>query len=147
MALHPYVQKALRELRTPALMVVFVLVAQTAIGQPFNIPSGSMEPTLLIGDSIAASKIPYGYSRFSSPFGLMPNFRGRLLDHPAERGDIAVFALPRDPSQTYVKRVIGLAGDRIQMKAGRLYINGEIVPRRPVGNRRAMHSTRYVETL
>jgi signal peptidase I len=153
MAPHPYLQKALRELRMPALMVAFMLVAQTAISQPFSIPTGSMEPTLLVGDAIAASKPPYGYGRFSAPFGLMPNFSGRLLGRPAERGDIAVLALPRDPSQAYVKRVIGLPGDRVQMKAGQLYINGELVPREAAGRTatraglRTVWITRYIETL
>ncbi len=109
-----------------------MLVAQTAIGQPFMVPSGSMQPTLLVGDEIVAAKYAYGYSRYSAPLGLVPNFAGRILDRAPERGDVVVFVLPRDPSQTYVKRVIGLPGDRIQMRGGELFINGEQVQRRLV---------------
>src|SRR6185437_6042112 len=109
-----------------------MLFAGTAIGQPFIVPSGSMEPTLMIGDEIAAAKYAYGYGRYSAPIGVIP-IHGRVLDRPPERGDIVVFALPRDPRQTYVKRVIGMPGDRLQMRAGKLFINGTEVPRRPVG--------------
>jgi signal peptidase I len=83
----------------------------------------------------------------------MPDFPGRILGRAPERGDIVVFRLPRDPSQTYVKRVIGLPGDRIQMIQGQLYINGKVVPRRPIGpagaeeNGRPWSATKYVETL
>jgi len=130
-----------------------MLIAGTAIGQPFIVPSGSMEPTLMVGDEIAAAKYAYGYSRFSVPFGLTPDFRGRILAQPPERGDVVVFALPRDPSQVYVKRVIGLPGDRVQMKDGTLYLNGKAVPRRPAGavsislDGRRVQGTTYVETL
>src|SRR5690348_6417385 len=109
-----------------------MLFAGTAIGQPFIVPSGSMEPTLMIGDEIAAAKYAYGYGRYSAPIGVIP-IRGRVLDHPPTRGDIVVFALPRDPRQTYVKRVIGMPGDRIQMRVGKLFINGTEVPRKPAG--------------
>jgi signal peptidase I len=143
----------MHEVRPIALTLGLVLIAETALAQPFIVPSGSMEPTLLIGDEIAANKFAYGYSKFSSPVGLMPDFPGRILGHAPERGDIVVFRLPRDPSQTYVKRVIGLPGDRIQMIQGQLYINGKVVPRRPIGpasaeeNGRPWSATKYVETL
>ena len=89
-----------------------------------------MVPTLLVGDELIASKFAYGYGKYSSPIGLLPDFPGRLFGHAPERGDVVVFRLPRDPSQTYVKRLIGLPGDRIQMREGRLYINDAMVPRR-----------------
>ena len=129
-----------------------MLFAGTAIGQPFIVPSGSMEPTLMIGDEIAAAKYAYGYGRYSAPFGVIP-ISGRLLDSPPERGDIVVFALPRDPRQTYVKRLIGLPGERIQMKGGQLFINGEQVQRRPVGRVTIavgsvqVPATKFIETL
>ena len=129
-----------------------LLFAGTAIGQPFIVPSGSMEPTLMIGDEIAAAKYAYGYGRYSAPFGVIP-IKGRVLDSPPERGDIVVFALPRDPKQTYVKRLIGLPGDRIQMKGGELFINGQEVERRAVGRMTVaiggmqLAATKYVETL
>jgi signal peptidase I len=93
-----------------------------------------MVPTLLVGDYLFVSKFSYGYSRYSLPFGL-PLFSGRIalpmLSHPPERGDVAVFKLPTDPSTDYIKRIVGLPGDRIQMRHGSLYINDQLVPRRP----------------
>src|SRR5690242_21754277 len=99
------------ELKSLALTCGIMLIAGTAIGQPFIIPSGSMEPTLLVGDEIAAAKYAYGYGPYSAPVGVIP-IKGRLLDHPPERGDIVVFALPRDPSETFVKRLIGRSEER-----------------------------------
>ena len=100
--------------------------------QPFNIPSGSMKETLLIGDYLFVSKLSYGYSRFSFPFS--PNlFSGRIWGAEPKRGDVAVFKLPRDNSTDYIKRVIGLPGDEIQMKNGQLFINGKGVPKEPEG--------------
>ena len=100
--------------------------------EPFNIPSGSMIPTLLVGDYLFVSKFSYGYSRFSLPFA--PNlFQGRIFGRLPARGDVAVFKFPRDNQTDYIKRIIGLPGDRIQVRAGQLYINGTIVPRTPGG--------------
>jgi len=111
--------------------LLIALVVRTFLFQPFNIPSGSMIPTLLIGDYLFVSKYAYGYSKHSFPFS--PDlFNGRLLGSPPKRGDVVVFKLPRDGQTDYIKRVIGLPGDKIQMKEGRLYINGEIVPRTPI---------------
>ncbi len=106
---------------------------RTIAFEPFNIPSGSMIPTLLVGDYLFVSKYSYGYSRYSLP--LSPNlFSGRILGHAPERGDVAVFKWPRDNSTDYIKRIVGLPGDRVQMKAGQLYINGAQVPRTPEGD-------------
>ena len=111
--------------------LLIALVVRTFLFQPFNIPSGSMIPTLLIGDYLFVSKYSYGYSDHSIPFS--PHlFYGRILASPPKRGDVVVFKLPRDGQTDYIKRVIGLPGDKIQMKDGRLYINGEIVPREPI---------------
>jgi signal peptidase I len=96
--------------------------------QPFNIPSGSVLPSLLIGDYIFVAKYPYGFSKFSFPFAINL-FSGRIFDHHPKRGDVVVFKLPRDTGIDYIKRVIGLPGDRIQMRDSRLYINGKIVAR------------------
>jgi signal peptidase I len=105
--------------------------------QPFNIPSGSMKNTLLVGDYLFVSKLSYGYSRYSFPFGATlfssPKFSGRVFSSLPKRGDVAVFKLPRDNSTDYIKRVIGLPGDEIQMKDGTLYINGAMVPKKLVG--------------
>jgi signal peptidase I len=109
-----------------ALLIAFVI--RTFLFQPFNIPSGSMRDTLLIGDYLFVSKYSYGYSHYSFPFS--PNlFAGRIFGHDPTRGDVVVFRLPRDDSTDYIKRVIGLPGDKIQMKEGLLYINGEPVKR------------------
>ncbi len=151
--LTPRTKRLVGELKEIVLTCALMLAAGTAIGQPFIVPSGSMEPTLMIGDEIAAAKYAYGYSRFSVPFGLMPDFKGRILAQPPVRGDVVVFALPRDSSQIYVKRVIGLPGDRVQMRHGMLFLNGEAVPRRAVGpvtvslEGHQARGTKYVETL
>jgi signal peptidase I len=108
--------------------LLIALVIRTLFFQPFSIPSGSMRPTLLEGDYLFTSKFAYGYSRHSIPFA--PNlFEGRIWGADPERGDIAVFKKPSQPRVDYIKRVIGIPGDRIQMKAGELYINGEAVKR------------------
>jgi signal peptidase I len=112
--------------------VLIAAVVRTLLFQPFNIPSGSLIPTLLIGDYIFVSKYSYGYSKYSIPFS--PNlFSGRIWSAPPQRGDIAVFKVPKDNSTDYIKRVIGLPGDRIQMKDGILHINGVAVQREPAG--------------
>src|ERR1700744_414010 len=131
--------------RSIALALGLVLVVRPVVAEPYTVPSPSMVPTLLVGDELIGSKFAYGYGKYSSPIGLMPDFAGRLFDRAPERGDVIVFRLPRDPSQTYVKRLIGLPGDRIQMREGRLYINDTLVPRRQVGTFEG--DTLYVETL
>jgi signal peptidase I len=108
--------------------LIIALVIRTFLFQPFNIPSGSMKETLLIGDYLFVSKYSYGYSRFSFPFS--PNlFEGRIWSGTPARGDIVVFRLPKDDSTDYIKRVIGLPGDRIQMIKGLLHINDVPVKR------------------
>ena len=105
---------------------------RTIAFEPFNIPSGSMIPTLLVGDYLFVSKYSYGYSRYSMPFG--PDlFHGRIFGSLPARGDVAVFKLPRDPSQDYIKRIIGLPGDRIQVTNGILRVNGQPVQRANAG--------------
>jgi signal peptidase I len=112
-----------------AVIIGFYLVFSTLGWASFHIPSGSMEPTLEVGDRIFVSKVSYGYNRFSIPFD--PKFvtEKRLFGDMPERGDVAVFTLPKKGYEDFIKRVIGLPGDRIQMRAGRLYINGEMVER------------------
>jgi len=106
--------------------LVLALVVRTFFYQPFNIPSGSMKSTLLVGDYLFVSKFSYGYSKYSFPYAAIP-FSGRIFGSEPQRGDVAVFKLPRDNDTDYIKRVIGLPGDRIQMKHGLLFINGEPV--------------------
>jgi signal peptidase I len=108
--------------------LIIALVIRTFLFQPFNIPSGSMKATLLVGDYLFVSKFSYGYSHYSLPFS--PNlFSGRIWSGEPERGDVLVFRLPRDDNTDYIKRVIGLPGDTIQMMDGVLNINGQPVKR------------------
>ena len=111
--------------------LLIAVVVRTLLFQPFNIPSGSMIPTLLVGDYLFVSKYSYGYSKHSIPFS--PEvFSGRILASKPKRGDIVVFKLPRDNSSDYIKRVVGLPGEKIQVLEGRLYINGQMIPREPI---------------
>ena len=106
--------------------LLIAVVIRTFLFQPFNIPSGSLIPTLLIGDYLFVSKYSYGYSKHSFPFSIAP-INGRIWAGEPERGDIAVFKLPKDGETDYIKRVIGLPGDRVQVLDGRLRINGQMV--------------------
>ena len=133
--------------------LILALFVRVFLYQPFNIPSGSMIPTLLVGDYLFVSKYAYGYSRYSFPFG--PDlFSGRIWSKEPERGDVVVFKLPRDNTTDYIKRVIGLPGDEIQMIHGVLQINGQpvkkeriedVVLQEPSGRERKW--ARYLETL
>jgi signal peptidase I len=115
-------------LKTILYAGLIAIGVRTAAYEPFNIPSGSMIPTLLIGDYLFVSKMSYGYSRYSLPFG--PDIiEDRIWFDEPERGDVAVFKLPSNPSIDYIKRIIGLPGDKIQVKNGILHINGEPVKR------------------
>ena len=113
--------------------LLIALVVRTVLFQPFNIPSGSLIPTLLIGDYLFVSKYSYGYSRHSIPFS-PPIFSGRIWGSEPKRGDIAVFKLPKDNSTDYIKRVIGLPGDKIQVVEGILQINGKAVQRERIAD-------------
>jgi signal peptidase I len=117
--------------KTVFYALLIALVLRVIFFQPFTIPSASMEPNLYEGDYIIVSKFSYGYSHHSIPFS-PPLFRGRIMEQPAQRGDVVVFKLPSDNRTDYVKRVIGVSGDRIQMKAGLLYVNEKLVPREPL---------------
>ncbi|HRD77202.1 MAG TPA: signal peptidase I [Hyphomicrobiaceae bacterium] len=150
--------------------LVLAFLVRVFFFQPFNIPSGSMKGTLLVGDYLFVSKFSYGYSKYTFPrivtlcvpftencvtFRVLPDlFAGRVMAERPKRGDVAVFKLPRDNSTDYIKRVIGLPGDVILMKDGVLHINGVAVPKRRVedfieydeaGN--ARRTARYEETL
>jgi len=140
-------------LRTVIYAVLIALGIRVLAYEPFNIPSGSMIPTLLVGDYLFVSKFSYGYSRYSLPLGL-PLFEGRILDDQPERGDVVVFKLPRDNSTDYIKRIVGLPGDKIQVTGGILHINGVPVERKLVGEISGTDYTgypvrakEYIETL
>ncbi|MBC7504803.1 MAG: signal peptidase I [Sandarakinorhabdus sp.] len=110
------------------LLVLAVLAIHSFVAKPFFIPSGSMLPSLLIGDRLIVSKFPYGYSYLSPSINILPEIPGRLFGQLPERGDVAVIKQPQDKID-YIKRVIGLPGDTIQMKGGALWLNGAPVSR------------------
>ena len=114
--------------KTVFYALLIALFLRVLLFQPFTIPSASMEPTLLEGDYIIVSKYSYGYSRHSIPFS-PPVLKGRLFQRSPERGDIIVFKLPRDNRTDYIKRLIGLPGDRVQVKAGAVWVNDKPIER------------------
>ncbi len=121
---------------------LIAIVIRTFFFQPFNIPSASMEATLLVGDYLFVEKFSYGYSRYTFPFGGWPfgdKMQGRYFAHEPTRGDVIVFKYPQDNSTDFIKRLIGLPGDTIQMKQGTLYINDKAVPKKRIAD--------YVETI
>ncbi|MGC6534327.1 MAG: signal peptidase I [Parvibaculales bacterium] len=133
--------------------LIIALIIRSLLFQPFNIPSSSMKPTLLIGDFLFVSKFSYGYSKHSFPFSLGP-IDGRTSDVRPERGDVVVFKLPADNRTDFIKRVIGLPGDTIQMINGQVHLNGQAVQRELVDdfieeqrNGRAIRISRFRETL
>ena len=140
-------------IKTVVYAMLIAGFVRTVAFEPFNIPSGSMIPTLLIGDYLFVSKFAYGYSRYSVPFGIGPS-GGRLFERIPERGDVVVFKKPTENKVDYIKRLIGLPGDRIQMIGGILHINGKAVERSRIedlvgpdrfGN--VVRSLQYIETL
>jgi signal peptidase I len=140
--------------RTVVYAVLIAMVVRIFAFEPFNIPSGSMLPTLFVGDYLFVSKFSYGFSRHSLPWGL-PIIEGRIWADEPERGDVAVFKLPTDGRTDFIKRIVGLSGDTIQVKGGILHINGEPVKRERVGSRAVgpgaglfvTQVTEYIETL
>src|SRR4029078_11525585 len=109
--------------------LIIALVIRTLLFQAFNIPSGSMKATLLVGDYLFVSMFSYGYTHYSLPFSL-PLFNGRVCASEPNRGDIVVFRHPKDDAPDLIKRVVGLPGDHIQVIQGVLHINGEPVKRK-----------------
>ncbi len=133
--------------------IVIAILIRTFLFEPFKIPSGSMYPTLYVGDYLFVSKYTYGYSKHSLPFSI-PLFEGRVWADVPQRGDVVVFKFPQDNKTDYIKRVIGLPGDKIKMENGRLFVNGELVEREEMqdfvirdsqGNAERYHQ--YMETL
>ena len=146
-------ESILDTIKTIIYAIVIAILIRTFMFEPFKIPSGSMYPTLYVGDFLFVSKYTYGYSKHSLPFS-MPLIKGRIwADEPA-RGDVVVFKFPQDNKTDFIKRIVGLPGDKIKMENGRLYINGEMVEREKIedfvnrdnkGN--AERYRQYIETL
>ena len=142
------------QLAQVAAIVLLVLVGKGAVAEQFYVPSPSMEPTLLIGDMLLASKYPYGYGAASLPIHVAFPETGRVFAAMPKRGDVVVFRWPGDRSQAWVKRVVGLPGDRVQMRQGVLFINGQAAALKPDGvgsveddNGAGEPARRYIETL
>ena len=117
-----FAAEVIETVKTLVIALLIALVLRVVLFQPNTIPSASMEPNLLTGDYILVTKFDYGWSRHSIPF-TPPLPQGRFQGKPVQRGDVVVFHLPRDISETYVKRIIGLPGDRIQVRNGLVYVN------------------------
>lgn len=140
--------------KTVVIAAIFALTIRSLAYEPFSIPSSSMVPTLLIGDYLFVSKYAYGYSKYSFPLAAFPVSPERINAKQPKQGDVIVFRKPTDPSIDFIKRLIGLPGDTIQMKKGRLYINNKIVEREFIGeyavkmpNGETLLHKRYRETL
>ena len=119
-------------IKTIVIAGALALGFRSLLFEPFNIPSGSMMPTLLVGDYLFVSKYSYGYSRYSFPFGIAP-FDKRIFETLPKRGDVAVFRQPQNESVAFIKRIVGLPGDRIQLVNGVLRINDVVVDRDRTG--------------
>lgn len=139
--------------KTVVYAIVIAILIRTFLFEPFKIPSGSMYPTLYVGDYLFVSKYTYGYSKHSMPFSL-PLFNGRIWADMPKRGDVVVFKFPQDNKTDFIKRIIGLPGDKVRMINGRLFINGKMVDRDEKedfvvrdeqGNAERFHQ--YIETL
>lgn len=146
-------EEAVEVFKTAMIAVLLALLIRSLLFEPFNIPSGSMKPTLLVGDYLFVNKPAYGYSRYSFPFGLAP-IEGRIMVKEPKRGDVVVFKKPSQPSINYIKRLIGLPGETIQVRKGLLYIDGKRVPRELVGVKEVADDygntrdvSEYIETL
>ena len=138
---------------TVFVAILIALGIRTFAYEPFNIPSGSMIPTLLVGDYLFVSKASYGYSKHSLPFSL-PLIPGRIFFEEPKRGDVMVFKLPTDNKTDYIKRIVGLPGDSIQLKNSVLFINNKAVKRERTkdfielaGSNIYSRTPRYLETL
>ncbi|HEX7784142.1 MAG TPA: signal peptidase I [Sphingobium sp.] len=116
-----------------AKLAVFVFILRSFIISPFNIPSESMQPRLLIGDYLLVAKWPYGYSRYSLPFSI-PLIPGRILASTPERGDVVVFKAPPSQNSDYIKRVIGLPGDLVSVQHGTVILNGQAIPKQKIAD-------------
>jgi signal peptidase I len=128
-----FAQSFMNNVKTVVLAILIAVVIRSLWLEPFRIPSGSMYPTLKVGDYLFVSKYTYGYSRYSFPFGL-PLFEGRVWYNEPKRGDVVVFKFPQNTKTDFIKRIVGLPGDKVQVREGRLYINDKRVVRHADGS-------------
>ena len=140
-------------IKTIFYAIIIAVLIRSFLFEPFKIPSGSMYPNLYVGDFLFVSKYTYGYSKHSMPFSL-PLFDGRIWSDEPKQGDVVVFKFPKDNHTDFIKRVIGLPGDKIMLKDGRLYINGKMLEREEIDNfvlrnsyGHAERYHQYIETL
>jgi signal peptidase I len=143
----------LENAKTIVIAILIALVIRSFLFEPFRIPSGSMYPTLEVGDYLFVSKYTYGYSKHSFPLSMFP-FSGRIWSAEPKRGDIVVFKFPGDNKTDFIKRIIGLPGDTVKVKRGRLYINDQKIDRTEIGEYKLSEYvvrpetyTEYEETL
>ncbi len=120
-------------LKSIIIAIFIALLIRSFIFEPFNIPSGSMKPNLLVGDFIFVSKYSYGFSKHSLPFSI-PLIPGKIFSNTPERGDVVVFKTPQNNRTDYIKRVIGLPGDKIEIKNGIIFINGSEILRKKLND-------------
>ncbi len=130
------INKILKNITSILIAIFIALLIRSLLFEPFNIPSGSMKPNLLVGDFIFVSKYSYGYSRHSFPFSLADTkgkiFKGKFFSKAPKRGDIIVFKTPENNRTDYIKRVIGIPGDKIRIINGEIQINGSIIMRKKI---------------
>ena len=138
-------ERMIEVFKTFLFAILIAVFLRSFAYEPFTIPSGSMKPNLLVGDFLFVSKFSYGYSKYSVPYGRYLPFEGRLFYSNVKRGDVAVFKFPRDNKTDYIKRIIGLPGDTIQIKNGQVFVNNLGLEIKKVGSFEDMHRNGYLE--
>ncbi len=138
-------EKIIEVFKTFIFAILIAIFLRSFAFEPFTIPSGSMKPNLLVGDFLFVSKFSYGYSKYSMPYGRYLPFNGRLFFSKADRGDIAVFKYPGDNKTDYIKRIIGLPGDTVNISNGIIYINDIPFKKEKIGTFEDYHRNGYLE--
>ena len=140
-------EKMIEVFKTFLFAILIAIFLRSFAYEPFTIPSGSMKPNLLVGDFLFVSKFSYGYSKYSVPYGRYLPFSDRIFYSNPKRGDVAVFKFPRDNKTDYIKRIIGLPGDTIQIKNGQVFVDGNGLKKEKEGTFQDMHRNGYLETF